>query len=60
MRKTAVLLTILLMLPAFAFGAASRSALPLTARQAFALIPTEIFENTQFPLSDDEKRQLAD
>ena len=60
MRKTAVLLTILLMVPAFAFGAASRSALPLTARQAFALIPTEIFENTQFPLSDDEKRQLAD
>lgn len=60
MRKTAVLLTILLMLPTFVFGAASRPAMPLTARQAFALIPTEIFENTRSPLSDEEKDQLAD
>lgn len=60
MRKTAVLLTILLMLPTLAFGADAKGPLPLTARQAFALIPTEIFENTRFPISEEEKDQLAD
>ena len=60
MRKTAVLLTILLMLPTIAFGAGSRPSPALTARQAFALIPTEIFENTRFPLSEEEKDQLTE
>ena len=59
MCKTAVLLTILMMLPTLAFGGAGQPR-ALTARQAFALIPTEIFENTRFPLNDEEKDQLAD
>ena len=60
MRTTAVLLTILLMLPSLALGAAPRHAAPLSARQAFALIPTEIFENTRAPLTEDERELLAD
>ncbi|WP_294484265.1 hypothetical protein [uncultured Mailhella sp.] len=60
MRTTAVLLTILLMLPSLALGAAPRHAAPLSARQAFALIPTEIFENTCAPLTEDERELLAD
>ena len=51
MCKTAVLLTILMMLPTLAFGGAGQPR-ALTARQAFALIPTEIFENTRFPAED--------
>ena len=48
------------MLPSLALGAAPRHAAPLSARQAFALIPTEIFENTRAPLTEDERELLAD
>lgn len=62
MRKTAVLLTILLMLPTLCLetDAWALPRQPLSARQAFALIPTEIFENTRAPLTEQEKEQLAD
>ncbi len=64
MRHTAVILLLLLLTPlqgAFCGAFASvRQAGLLSARQAFALIPTEIFENTSLPLSDGEKIQLAE
>ncbi|WP_295639891.1 hypothetical protein [uncultured Mailhella sp.] len=60
MCKTAVILAILLMLPALGYDAEARPSRPLTARQAFALIPTEIFDNTRAPLSESDKDQLAD
>lgn len=64
MCKTAVILTLLLILPSFGTACAAR-AMPaheqtLSARQAFALIPTEIFENTRSPLNEQEKALLAD
>ncbi len=60
MCKTAVILAMLLMLPVLGSDAEARYSRPLTARQAFALIPTEIFENTREPLSEEAKEQLAD
>ena len=62
MSKTVVLLTLLLFLPTLCLGSAAKTPhrQPLSARQAFALIPTEIFENTRAPLSEREKEQLAD
>lgn len=60
MRKTAVILAILLMLPVLAPDSFAKARRPmLSARQAFALIPTEIFENTRAPLNEEEKDQLA-
>ena len=50
----------LLMLPVLVFDAEAQPSRPLTARQAFALIPTEIFENTREPLNEEAKEQLAD
>ena len=60
MLKTAVILAMLLTLPALCSEAWARPARPLTARQAFALIPTEIFDNTREPLSEADRAQLAD
>ena len=60
MLKTAVILAMLLTLPALCSEAWARLARPLTARQAFALIPTEIFDNTREPLSEADRAQLAD
>lgn len=62
MRKTVVILMMLLMLPAFAFESSAKAPRRpgLSARQAFALIPTEIFENTRAPLNEEEKDQLAE
>lgn len=65
MRNTAFLLLLLmLMMPMQivvpAAGASASHGGPLSARQAFALIPTEIFENTSLPLGDEEKLQLAE
>lgn len=63
MRHTAAILLMLLILLQGAFSEARASAQQsgrLSARQAFALIPTEIFENTSLPLSDEEKIHLAE
>ena len=63
MCKTVVILTMLLLVPLCgteAFAQITDQARVLTARQAFSLIPTEIFENTRFPLSEKEKSQLAE
>lgn len=63
MCKTVVILTMLLLVPLCGTEASADVAnhdRVLTARQAFSLIPTEIFENTRFPLSEEEKRQLAE
>ena len=64
MRHTAVILLMLLLtsLQGVFFGPQAQARQPglLSARQAFALIPTEIFENTSLPLSDEEKFHLAD
>lgn len=60
MLKTAVILAMLLTLPALASEAGARPSRTLTARQAFALIPTEIFDNTREPLSENDREQLAD
>ena len=60
-KKTAVILICMLMMPLFganAFAGAAKGGRELSARQAFALIPTEIFENTHSPLSEEEKDQL--
>ncbi|WP_294555720.1 hypothetical protein [uncultured Mailhella sp.] len=62
-KKTAVILICMLMMPLFganAFAGAAKGGRELSARQAFALIPTEIFENTHSPLSEEEKDQLAE
>ncbi len=64
MRHTVVILLMLLLTPLqgvfFEAQALARQSGLLSARQAFALIPTEIFENTSLPLSDEEKFYLAD
>lgn len=61
MCKTVVILTLLLLMPLYGASAESPDhGRLLTARQAFALIPTEIFENTRSPLSEREKELLAD
>ena len=61
-KKTAVILTLLLLTPLFgtnAFAGGAKCGRELNARQAFALIPTEIFENTHSALNEEEKEKLA-
>lgn len=63
MCKTVVILTMLLLMPLCGADASAKVTnhdRVLTARQAFSLIPTEIFENTRFPLNEEEKRLLAE
>lgn len=63
MCKTVVILAMMLLMPLYGTEACAKRPVHdrvLTARQAFALIPTEIFENTGFPLSEEEKVHLAE
>ena len=62
-KKTAVIVTLMLLMPLFCAkisAGEAKEGKALNARQAFALIPTEIFENTHSPLSEEEKDQLAE
>ncbi len=59
--RTSIFLLMIMLLSGSAFCArttSARSSFP-DARQAFSLIPTEIFENTRFPVSEEEKDRLA-
>ena len=60
-KKTAVILMLMLMMPLFSAEthAGEKGGKVLNARQAFALIPTEIFDNTRFPMDEEEKELLA-
>ncbi|HJD98099.1 hypothetical protein [Mailhella massiliensis] len=61
-KKTAVIVTLMLLMPLFCAkisAGEAKEGKALNARQAFALIPTEIFENTHSSLNDEEKEQLA-
>ena len=60
-KKTAVILMLMLMMPLFSAEthAGEKGGKVLNARQTFALIPTEIFDNTRFPMDEEEKELLA-
>ena len=50
----------LLLLCCFGTSAFGNGFPPLSARQAFSLIPTEIFDTTEHPLDEEDKEKLAE